>query len=398
VVNSPSHFNRRFGPLGLALAVTAALAACGKSAPKVQQQPPVPVSVVAVQPQNVPVSYEFVGQANGYRQVQVRARVGGILLKRVYTEGRPVKEGDLLFQIDPAPYQAAYDNAKASLGVEEAKLVNAKQNYDRVLPLFKENAVSQKDRDDAVASYQSALASVAAARATLQNAKINLGYTRVTAPITGMTSKEAVSEGSLISASNDASLLTTISQLDPIYVNFSVSDNDMLHLRKLEQSGKLKLVEPKKLGVSLKLSDGSEYSQTGSLNFTDNIIDPTTGTVSSRALFPNAKGQILPGQFVRVVLNGVTRTNALVVPQKAVFSSQQGKMVWVAGPDGKAKPTPIETADEVGHNVIVDKGLKPGDHVVIDNLIKLRPNAMVKPELVPLATANAAEPAPAAAH
>ncbi|MDN0085019.1 efflux RND transporter periplasmic adaptor subunit [Crenobacter sp. SG2305] len=396
-MNSLPHFNRRLGPLGLTLAVIAALAACGKSAPKAQQPPPVPVSVVAVQPQNVPVSYELVGQANGYRQVQVRARVGGILLKRVYTEGRPVKEGDLLFQIDPAPFQATYDNAKATLGVEEAKLVNAKQNYDRVLPLFKENAVSQKDRDDAAASYQSALASVAAARATLQNAKINLGYTRVTAPITGVTSKEVLSEGSLVSAANDASLLTTISQLDPIYVNFSVSDNDMLRLRKLEQSGKLKLAEPKKLNVRLKLSDGSEYSQAGSLNFTDNIIDPATGTVSSRALFPNAKGQILPGQFVRVVLDGVTRTNALVVPQKAVFSSQQGKMVWVAGADGKATPTPIETADEVGHDVIVDKGLKPGDRVVIDNLIKLRPGAQVKPQLVPLETAHAASPAPAAA-
>ncbi|MDN0076736.1 efflux RND transporter periplasmic adaptor subunit [Crenobacter sp. SG2303] len=396
-MNSLPHFNRRLGPLGLTLAVIAALAACGKSAPKAQQPPPVPVSVVAVQPQNVPVSYELVGQANGYRQVQVRARVGGILLKRVYTEGRPVKEGDLLFQIDPAPFQATYDNAKATLGVEEAKLVNAKQNYDRVLPLFKENAVSQKDRDDAAASYQSALASVAAARATLQNAKINLGYTRVTAPITGVTSKEVLSEGSLVSAANDASLLTTISQLDPIYVNFSVSDNDMLRLRKLEQSGKLKLAEPKKLNVRLKLSDGSEYSQAGSLNFTDNIIDPATGTVSSRALFPNAKGQILPGQFVRVVLDGVTRTNALVVPQKAVFSSQQGKMVWVAGADGKATPTPIETADEVGHDVIVDKGLKPGDRVVIDNLIKLRPGAQVKPQLVPLETAHAASPAAAAA-
>ncbi|MCW3482154.1 efflux RND transporter periplasmic adaptor subunit [Neisseriaceae bacterium JH1-16] len=394
-MNSAFHSTRRFGQLGLALTVTAALAACGKPAPKMQQ-PPVPVSVVTVQSQNVPVNYEFVGQANGYRQVQVRARVGGILLKRVYTEGRPVKEGDLLFQIDPAPYQATYDNAKASLGVEEAKLTNAKQNYDRVIPLFKENAVSQKDRDDAVASYQSALASVAAARATLQNAKINLDYTRVTAPITGMTSKEAVSEGSLISVTNDGSLLTTVSQLDPIYVNFSVSDNDMLRVRKLQQSGQLKLVEPNKLSVRLKLSDGSEYSKTGSLNFTDNLIDTATGTVSSRALFPNGKGQILPGQFVRVVIDGVVRTNALQVPQKAVFSSQQGKMVWVVGQDNKATPTPIETADEVGHNVIVDKGLKAGDRVVIDNLIKLRPGAMVKPEAAKLETANAAAPAPAA--
>jgi len=389
VVNSALHSTRRFGQLGLVLSVAAALAACGKQAPKMQQ-PPVPVSVVTLQTQDVPVNYEFVGQANGYRQVQVRARVGGILLKRVYTEGRPVKEGDLLFQIDPAPYQATYDNAKASLGIEEAKLVNAKQNYDRVIPLFKENAVSQKDRDDAVASYQSSVAAVAAARATLQNAKINLDYTRVTSPITGMTSKEAVSEGSLISVTNDASLLTTVSQLDPIYVNFSVSDNDELRLRRLEQSGQLKHVDPHKLRVRLKLSDGSEYSQTGSLNFTDNIIDTATGTVSSRALFPNAKGQILPGQFVRVVLDGVVRANALQVPQKAVFSSQQGKMVWVVGPDNKVTPKLIGTADEVGHNVIVDKGLKAGDRVVVDNLIKLRPGVVVKPEAVKLAPGDAA--------
>ncbi|AXE35081.1 efflux RND transporter periplasmic adaptor subunit [Chromobacterium phragmitis] len=381
---------------GLMLGVVAAsLAACGQKpdAHAGGAMPPVPVAVIKVQPADVPVSYEFVGQAAGSREVEVRARVGGILLKRAYAEGKPVKAGDLLFQIDPEPFKAALDQARANLQVQQAQLSRTKQDYDRIMPLFKENAVSQKDRDDSVAAYNAAKASVAAAQAQMEQAQINLGYTRVTAPISGITSQEARSEGSLVATSADASLLTKISQLDPIYVNFSMSDSDMLNLRKMQHAGKLKLANGGGFEVQLKLPDGSMYGKTGHLNFTDSLVDATTGTIRSRASFANAQGGILPGQFVRVQLNGAVRTAAITVPQRAVLTTQQGKMVWVVGADNKAAPRPIVTSQEVGLSVLVEQGLKAGDQVVVDNIIKLRPGAEVKPHPF---QADASAPAAAA--
>ncbi|POZ62879.1 efflux RND transporter periplasmic adaptor subunit [Chromobacterium alticapitis] len=381
---------------GLLLAALAAsLAACGQK-PDAQAgaaMPPVPVAVLKAEPADVPVSYEFVGQAAGSREVEVRARVGGILQKRAYAEGKPVKAGDLLFQIDPQPFQATLDQARANLQVQQAQLSRTKQDYDRILPLFKENAVSQKDRDDAQAAFDSAKASVAAAKAQVEQAQINLGYTRVTAPISGITSQEARSEGSLVATTADASLLTKISQLDPIYVNFSMSDSDMLNLRKMQHAGKLKLANGGGFEVQLKLPDGSQYGKTGHLNFTDSLVDATTGTIRSRASFANPQGGILPGQFVRVQLNGAVRTAAITVPQRAVLTTQQGKMVWVVGADGKVAPRPIVTSQEVGLSVLVEQGLKAGDQVVVDNIIKLRPGAAVKPH--PL-QADASAPAAAA--
>ncbi len=381
---------------GLLLGVLAAsLAACGQK-PEANgpgAMPPVPVAVIKVQPADVPVSYEFVGQAAGSREVEVRARVGGILQKRSYTEGKPVKAGDLLFQIDPEPFKAALDQAKGNLQVQQAQLLRTKQDYERILPLFKENAVSQKDRDDAVAAYNAAKASVAAAQAQVEQAQINLGYTRVTAPISGITSQEARSEGSLVATTADASLLTKVSQLDPIYVNFSMSDSDMLGLRKMQHAGKLKLANGGGFEVLLKLADGSTYGKTGHLNFTDSLVDTNTGTIRSRATFANPQGSILPGQFVRVQLNGAVRTQAITVPQRAVLTTQQGKMVWVVGDDGKVAPRPIVTSQEVGLNVLVEQGLKSGDQVAVDNIIKLRPGAAVKPHPY---QADASAPAAAA--
>ncbi|UGA39811.1 efflux RND transporter periplasmic adaptor subunit [Chromobacterium haemolyticum] len=257
--------------------------------------------------------------------------------------------------------------------------MRTKQDYDRITPLFKENAVSQKDRDDAVSAYEAAKASVAAAQAQVQQAKINLGYARVTAPISGMTSQETRSEGSLVSTTADGSLLTKVSQLDPIYVNFSMSDNDMMNLRKMQDSGQLKLAANGHFNVQLKLTDGSTYGKSGRLNFTDSLVDASTGTIRSRATFANPDGGILPGQFVRVILQGAKRSNAIAVPQRAVLTSQQGKMVWVVGADNKVQPRPITVSQDVGLNVLVESGLKAGDKVVVDNIIKLRPGADVKP-------------------
>ena len=375
------------------LPVALLLAACGQQQPQGGMggnMPPMPVSIVEMKPADVPVSTEYVAQTSGSREVEVRARVSGILQKRAYTEGAAVKAGDMLFQIDSAPYQAAVEQAAAALKLQEANLIRAQQDYDRVLPLFKENAVSQKDRDDAVAALASAKASVAAARAALKTAQINLDYTRVTAPISGITSAEVRSEGSLVQA-GEGSLLTKISQLDPIYVKFSLSDNDVLKTQKLAADGKLRLPAGNRYSVSLKLPDGSQYGREGVIDFADRVIDPTTGTSATRATFANPQGQLRPGQFVRVVLKGATRVGALVVPQPAVLSTQQGKMVWVVGKDNKVEPRPLQLADTTAESggFIVESGLKAGDKVIIDNLIKLRPGAAVAPQAAKPASAPA---------
>ena len=384
------HHKWQFALLPLVLT----LAACGQQGAQSKgpgAMPPLPVTVVEMVPADVPVTVEYVAQAVGSREVEVRARVAGILQKRTYTEGASVKAGDVLFQLDAATYQAAVEQAQAALKLEQARLIRAQQDHDRVIPLFKENAVSQKDRDDAVAALASAKASVAAANAALKSAQINLGYTRVTAPISGVTSQEVRSEGSLVQP-GEGGLLTRISQLDPIYVKFSLSDNDVLKNQQQAAAGKLRLPEGGAYTVALKLPDGSLYEREGRINFADRVIDPATGTSAARASFPNPNGIVRAGQFVRVELKGAVRLNALVVPQKAVLSSQQGKMVWVAGKDNVVEARPIRIGDSARNGFIVESGLKPGDRVIADNLIKLRPGAKVAPTEA-AANVNASAPA-----
>ncbi len=374
------------------LALSIALTGCKKEeAP--QAPPALPVTLLTVQAQDVPVQFEYVGQAAGSREVEVRARVGGILQKRLFTEGRPVKAGDVLFQLDPAPFKAAYDQANAAMAIEQAQLTRTKQDFDRIVPLYNEQAVSRKDYDDAKAAYGAAQASVAASRARLEEARINLGYTRVVAPISGVTSLEAVSEGSLITnTSAEGSLLTKISQLDPLYVNFSISEGDSLKLRQMFQSGQLTLINGNNYVATIRTGDGQIYEHEGIVSFTDNIVDTSSGSVKARAVFPNPVGDIMPGQFVRVILKGAERANVLTVPQKAVLSSQQGNTVWVMDKEGKAQPRQVVLGEESGDRVIVESGLNVGDQVVIDNLMKIRaPGTPIQN-----APAKAAAPAPAA--
>lgn len=380
-------------PLSAALALTA----CQDKADGPPAMPPPEVTIVTVKPNDVPLTLEYVGQTAGSREVEVRARVSGILLKRLYVEGRPVKAGDVLYQIDPEQAKAALDQARGALEVEQAKLIRAQQDHARVLPLFAENAVSQKDRDEAVSNFESAQASVLAARARLREAQINLDYTKVTAPISGMTSKEVRSEGSLVSPSGDSSLLTTISQLNPMYVNFSMSDNELLRLRTWQAQGRYVPPEGERYSVELKLSDGTMFNSAGRLNFTDNLIDPTSGTIRSRAEFANPDGALLPGQFVRVYLKGGKLKDTLLVPQRAVLSTQQGKIVFVVNPAGKAEPRPVELGDEVKNEVMITKGLRTGDQVIVDGNIKARPGAPVKVVTPGASAPPAAKPASAAA-
>ncbi|MBO9667576.1 MAG: efflux RND transporter periplasmic adaptor subunit, partial [Bdellovibrio sp.] len=251
--------------------------------------------------------------------------------------------------------------------------INARQSMNRILPLYKENAVSQRDRDDSVADFNSAKASLESAKARLEEAKINLGYTTVTAPIDGFTSKETVSEGSLLVANTDQSLLTTISQIDPAYVNFSYTENELLDLRRLSSEGKLSF--PKdltKLEVKVRLGDGSLYPKTGYLNFNDNIVDTSTGTVKARATIDNKDGALKPGQFVRVFMTGFMMTNTIAIPTKAIVQTQTGQIVFAVTKESKAQQIAVETGDEIGSETVITKGLRGGETVIVEGAAKIR--------------------------
>lgn len=345
------------------------------------QMPPPEVFVIKTQSKDVPYVPSFVGQTAGSRDIEVRARVTGILLKRTYVEGQPVQQGATLFLIDPEPYRVALNQAQAALAQARANYTRTKLDRDRILPLYKENAVSKKDRDQVFGDFNVAKANLEAAQATVEQAQINLGYTKVTAPISGMTSKEALSEGSLISGAN--SLLTRISQLDPIYVNFSYSDSDALKLRKAMESGSITSPPQNNVQVEVRLADGSVYPLMGKMNFSDNRIDTVTGTLQSRGELPNPKAALLPGQFVRVYLHGFTRKKTILIPQRSVIQQPDGSIAFIVNKDLKVEPRPITLGDEIGNQVIVEKGLKVGENVIVEGIMKARPGAPVRMALMP---------------
>ncbi|MCB5194952.1 efflux RND transporter periplasmic adaptor subunit [Deefgea salmonis] len=372
------HTTTTFRRISVSLLIVSALAACDK-APEKKERPPAPVSVIEAKPSNVPLTSEMVGETAGYRDVDVRARVNGILLKRTYVEGQIVQAGQVLFEIDPEPYKAELDQAKGILSQEVAKLEKARADRDRIVPLFKENAVSRKDFDDANAAYNTAVASNSAAQARVRQAELNLGYTKVTAPISGTTSKLVQSEGSLITATGDSGKLTTISQLDPLYVNFSYSEQDKQELSAAQHSGSVDLKPGKEVFAKLKLADGSQYSQVGKINFSDNRVDPKTGTIRARAIFSNPKGELLPGQFVRVTLDLGTRKNAILVPERAVMQSQADHIVMTVDKDNKVVPKPVTLGSIYQGQVVIKTGLNPGDKVIVEGHMKAPPGSIVKP-------------------
>lgn len=355
------------------------LAACNeKSAPPAQ--PPIPVSIITIEPTSAPMSFEIVGETAGYRDVEVRSRVNGILLKRTYVEGQSVSSGQILFEIDPEPYKAALDQAKGGLSIEIAKLEKARADRDRIVPLFKENAVSRKDYDDAMSAYAAAAASKQSAEAIVREAELNFGYTKVVAPISGMTSTVAQSEGSLVSSSGESGKLTTISQLDPMYVTFSYSEEDRQRLEAMEKAKKVTLSDQKNLKARIQLADGSLYDQVGHLDFSDNRVDPKTGTIRARAIFSNPKAQLLPGQFVRLQLNFGEINNAIVIPERAIMQSQADKLVMTVDKDNKVVPRTIKLGSYQGNGMVrVESGLSVGDNVIVEGLIKIKPGALVMP-------------------
>jgi membrane fusion protein (multidrug efflux system) len=338
--------------------------------------PPPEVNVMTVVPESLPVAFEYVGQTAGSREVEVRARVTGILLKRNFSEGGPVKAGQSLYSIDPAPFQAALARAEADVAGAQARRDQAARNAARFKPLYAEKAVSQKEYDDAVSAEAIAEADLKAARARLQEARLNLEYTRVEAPVSGVAGRSAQSEGTLVSGPQV--LLTSVTQIDPIWVNFGIPDNEQARLRKETQAGRLALPKNGNLVVELRLADGSTYAKTGRVNFSDVRINPATGTQEARAELPNPDGALRPGQFVRVILKGATRPDAVRIPQRAVLEGPQGKFVYVVNDQGQAEARPVEVGDWSGEGWIIHSGLKAGERVILDGVMKLGPGAPVK--------------------
>ncbi len=339
--------------------------------------PPAVVAVQEVTSKTIPVEFEYPAQTAGSREVEVRARVAGILIKRNYEEGGPVRAGQSLFTLDSAPFEAAAARAEADVASADARLAQARRNAARMKPLFEAHAASQKDFDDAASSEEVAGADVKAARARLAEARLNLGYTRVESPVSGISSRSLKSEGTLVSGPEV--LLTTVSQADPIYVNFGLSESEQSRIRQEAAQGKLLLPKDNRFEVTIRFEDGRTYGRTGKLAFTDTRVNTQTGTSDARAEIPNPVGEVHPGQFVRVILKGAQRVNAITVPQRAVMDGPQGKLVYLLGPENKAVPKPVTVGEWVANNEwVITSGLAAGDKVIVDGLMKVYPGAQVQ--------------------
>lgn len=362
---------------GFALIVLAtALAACGKSQPP--PPPPPQVGVVSVHARSVPLVNDFVGRLAATRTAQVRARVTGIVLKRVYTEGTDVKAGDVLFRIDPAPLEAALRAQQGQLDQALATAHNDEVKARRMRELAARGVIAKQDLDDAVAAANAAEASVKAARGNVETAKINLGYATVTAPISGRAGRANVTEGALVSPT-DAQPLTTIEQIDPIYVDFSQPMAEVEKLRAAQASGDLKLAAPNQAQVQIVLPDGSVYAHTGTLNFADLAVDPQTGAVSLRAIVPNPERTLLPGMFVKLRLTLGQRHHAFEVPQAAVLRDAQGAYLLTVGADDKVLSRRVTLDGQRGASWVVESGLQDGDRVIVSGVQKAQPGATVQP-------------------
>jgi membrane fusion protein, multidrug efflux system len=363
--------------------------------------PPAPeVSVITVQAAQTSIDLEFSGQTIGSRETEVRARVPGILQKRLFEEGSVVKAGTPLFQIDSASFQNQVQSTQAAVAVAQARFSQAKRDEARLAPLVAEKAISQKEFDDARSALELAGANLRQIQAQAQEALLNLSYTKVLAPIGGVTGVAVKSEGSLLT--NADSLLTQITQTDPLFVNFTIPESEFLQLNKQVNSGQLtvpgKRASNGSLGfsVKLKLADGSFSPLTGTLNFASNRVNPQTGNVDVRAQIANPDASLKPGQFVRVVLGGAIRPNVISVPQRAVIDSPFGKIVFVVSPDNKLSPRPVELDGWSKGNWIITKGLQSGERVLVEGFIKANtPGMTVKPVPYVAATTTSGGDAPA---
>ena len=346
--------------------------------------PPVEVGVVDVEPRALALVLEYPAQLKGVREVEVRARVSGILLERLYSEGEHVEAGAILFRIDPDPFRAETARARAALGVEEANLGQARRDRDRIVPLYERNLASQRDRDTALAGFESAEAAVAAARASLRTAELNLSYTDVRAPIAGLTSREVRSEGSLVTAGDDSSLLTYIVQADRLFVDFAIAEGDAELVR-----AALASEHRDKVGIRVTDAQGRAITGMGRIEVVSPRVDDATGTVAIRGVLDNPDG-VVPGRIVRAHVDGVSIPDSLVIPKRAVMHGAQGAYVWTVDESSNPVPTPVELGALAGNDVAVTAGLTSGARVIVDGLMKIRPGQPVS--AVAEGTAQNSEP------
>jgi membrane fusion protein (multidrug efflux system) len=363
-------------PSGVLLTLLA-LAACGNQTPEESPPPAIEVTTVTVTPRDTPVELEFVAETQSSRQVEIRARVEGFLEKRLYTEGELVKAGQKMYQMDQKPFQAALQSAKGQLAQQEAALAVAQATLARVRPLTEKNALSKKNLDDTVGMVQHAQAAVFAAQGEVTTAELNLSYTTLRSPLTGLSSFSKKHEGSYLSA-DEGGLLTYVAQLDPIWVNFSVSENQMLKNRGEIERGLLRFPPRNLFEVAVTLADGSVYPHLGQIDFSEPSFSQETGTFLVRTLFANPAAELRPGQFVRVRLRGAMRPNSILLPQRAVLQGAKGHYVWVVDGEGKAARREVEIGDWQGEGWFINHGLQPGDVVVVDGAIRLSPGAILK--------------------
>ena len=357
------------------IAALALLSGCGKQAPAPEKAPP-NVTVLTVARKDVPITAVYVAQTQSSQGVNIQARVSGWLDKRMYVEGSVVKAGQVLFQMDPKPFQAQVDGQQAALQRSQAALQVAKANLDRTKPLAQQNALSQKDLDDATGQYEQAAAAVEQAKAQLDTAQLNLSYTTIRSPVDGVSSYAAVADGTYLNPQN--AQLTTVSVLTPMWINFSVSENELERIRNEVRSGQLKLPDGGRFVVQVEMVDGNLFPFTGTITFADPSYNSTTGTFLLRATVNNPAGTLRPNQYVRVRLTGAIRPNAVVIPQRAVQQSAKGHFVWVVNKDDLAELRPVTVGDWKGEGWLISEGLTDGDRVVVDGGVRLSAGAAVK--------------------
>jgi membrane fusion protein, multidrug efflux system len=360
----------------LAVVVYSLLLGCTKHDASSAALQPVQVAVLVVTPRDTPVVFEYVGQTQSSHQVQIVARVNGFLERRVYIEGAMVKAGQVLFLQDQKPFRAALDVYRGALAEQQARLQIANDNLAQVKPLAALNALSQKELNDATGQQQSAAAAVLSAKANVEQAQYNLGYTTITTPVTGYASYARAQEGQYLSG--NSTLLTYVDQVDPIWVNFSLSENDMLNFQTQQSNGQLSDVKRGSLEVEVVLANGTVYPMKGRITFTNTDYNQQTGTFLVRATLPNPEGVLRPGQFVRAHVSGAMRPNAILVPQKAVLQGAEGHFVIIVDKEGKAEIRPVQLGPWDGDNWFVTAGLAAGDTVVTDGVVHLSPGAPVK--------------------
>ncbi|WP_151639384.1 efflux RND transporter periplasmic adaptor subunit [Noviherbaspirillum aerium] len=372
----------RYNPLAVALAAALTLSGCGDQVASAYAQapsgmPPPEVSVVTAAPERLTLTNELPGRLEATRTAEVRARAAGIVTKRVFSEGSEVKAGEILFRIDPAPFEAALNSAQASLARAEANLAQTTTTVQRYKPLVETNAISKQEYDTALAAQKQAAADVQSAKAAVATARLNLGYATVNAPISGRIGRALVTEGALV-GQGTATPLATIQQLDPIYINITQSASEALRLRRAMSAGRLQKAGKDEARVTVVTEDGEIYPHPGKLLFSDQTVDPSTGAITLRALVPNPDRFLLPGMYVRARVEQAVREDAITLPQQAVQRLPNGSFVMVVGDDNKVAARPVKAQSAIGDKWVVSEGLKGGERVIVEGFQKAPPGAVVK--------------------